>query len=123
MTSNKTKKIIIALIVIASLQTIIIGVLLLGSVGGLVYGWVINPVTCIDVSPNLLRSDYQDSYVKLVVDSYLLNGDLESASFYLGSWEIDEVTQLLSQQLVEAIGEEDIKRASAIREIIETVND
>jgi hypothetical protein len=52
------------------------GVFLLGAVFGLVVlGWIVWPVQYIDTTPDMLRSDIQQDYLRMAVDSYSVNGD------------------------------------------------
>ncbi|MBL8063003.1 MAG: hypothetical protein JNK32_08305 [Anaerolineales bacterium] len=37
---------------------------------GLVYGWVIDPVEYIDVTPDVLREDYKVDYTLMVAEAY-----------------------------------------------------
>ena len=36
--------------------------LVLGAAIGLLYAWVISPVTYVDASPDILRADYKEQY-------------------------------------------------------------
>jgi hypothetical protein len=56
MTSSNLIKIVIALV---------IGIAL-----GLGYGWVIDPIQYTDITPNLLREDYQVDYILMVAEAY-----------------------------------------------------
>jgi len=49
--------------------------LVLGLVLGLVWGWGVMPVEWYDAPANLLRSDLQDEYLRMSIDSYRVNGD------------------------------------------------
>jgi hypothetical protein len=42
----------------------------LGIAGGLLYGWVINPVKFVDTTPASLRADYRSDYVLMVAEAY-----------------------------------------------------
>jgi hypothetical protein len=52
---------------------------LLGAVAGiaigLVWGWIIQPVKFIDATPAVLRSDLQDDYLRMTIDSFRVNRD------------------------------------------------
>jgi hypothetical protein len=50
-------------------------ILILGIALGLVYGWVINPPVFVDATPISLRSDLQEDYLRMAIDSYRLNQD------------------------------------------------
>lgn len=48
----------------------------LGATLGLFYGWVVNPVEYVDISPQSLRVDYKADFVLMVAESYQVNHDL-----------------------------------------------
>jgi hypothetical protein len=54
-------------------------VLIIGIAGGLLYGWVLNPVKYVDTTPDTLRIDYQTDYVLMVAETYQADMDLELA--------------------------------------------
>ena len=49
--------------------------LVAGIIFGLIWGWLIQPVTYSDVTPELLRSDLQVDYMRMTVDSFRVNRD------------------------------------------------
>ena len=53
--------------------------LVLGLALGLIYAWVISPVTEVDTHPNLLRDDYKDIYRSLISHAYQANNNLPRA--------------------------------------------
>lgn len=53
--------------------------LILGLALGLIYAWVISPVTEVDTHPNLLRDDYKDIYRSLISHAYQANSNLPRA--------------------------------------------
>ena len=53
--------------------------LVLGLLLGLLYAWGIQPVKWVDATPNLLRSDLQVDYLKMAIDSYSVNRDVDRA--------------------------------------------
>jgi hypothetical protein len=57
----------------------ILTALILGLVMGLVYSWVIAPVSQVDTHPNLLRDDYKDIYRSLISRAYRANNNLPRA--------------------------------------------
>jgi len=71
----------------------------LGTVLGLVYGWIINPVDYVNASPERLRSDYKTDYVLMVAEIYQSDGDLEQAARRLVS--LDDLTP--AQSVVDAL--------------------
>ena len=46
-----------------------------GLIVGLVFGWVIWPVEWTDATPEVLRADLQEDYMRMAIDSYRVNGD------------------------------------------------
>ena len=54
--------------------------LILGIILGLGWGWGIQPVEWVDAPVNLLRPDLQDEYLRMTIDSFLVNGDEELAA-------------------------------------------
>ncbi|NQS92002.1 MAG: hypothetical protein HQ574_06290 [Chloroflexi bacterium] len=59
--------------------TIFLLVLLLGLGLGLLYGWVINPVSYQDTTLNSLRIDYKTDFTLMVAEVYHQEGDLDWA--------------------------------------------
>jgi hypothetical protein len=57
----------------------ILTALVLGLVMGLVYSWVISPISQVDTHPNLLRDDYKDIYRSLISRAYQANNNLPRA--------------------------------------------
>ncbi|OGT27343.1 MAG: hypothetical protein A2Z17_03380 [Gammaproteobacteria bacterium RBG_16_66_13] len=51
----------------------------LGLVLGLVYAWGIQPVKWVDATPELLRTDLRTDYLKMAIDSYSVNRDVDLA--------------------------------------------
>ncbi len=54
--------------------------LVLGIALGLGWGWGVQPVEWVDAPVNLLRPDLQDEYLRMTIDSFLVNGDEELAA-------------------------------------------
>jgi len=48
----------------------------LGAAGGLFYGWVVNPVEYVDISPTSLRMDYKADYALMVAEAFQADNDL-----------------------------------------------
>lgn len=53
--------------------------LALGAAGGLLYGWVIDPVKYVDTTPNSLRIDYKSDFVLMVAEIYQKDGNMPTA--------------------------------------------
>jgi hypothetical protein len=72
---------------------------LIGTLFGLVIlGWIVWPVTYVDTTPEMLRSDIQLDYLRMAVDSYSVNGDA-----------------VLARSRFEALGEEKLDLLAALR--------
>lgn len=56
----------------------------LGVAAGLYYGWVLNPTTYIETTPESLRADYKADYVLMTAEIYAADGNLNSAKTRLG---------------------------------------
>src|SRR5512138_1465272 len=63
-------------------RPLVIGLLalVLGLLIGLTWGWVIQPVELRDATAYLLHPSLQDQYLRMAIDSYMVNGDEELAS-------------------------------------------
>ncbi len=48
----------------------------LGAAAGMFYGWVVNPVEYVDISPQNMRVDYKTDYVLMIAESYQADHDL-----------------------------------------------
>lgn len=60
------------------LKNPVIAALVAGAVGlalGLFWGWKVQPVVWTDTAPDILRVDYQQEYLRMAIDSYVVNGD------------------------------------------------
>ena len=77
-------------------------VLLLGIVGGLYYGWVINPVKYVDTTPAKLRSDYQTDYILMVAEAYQAEGDLDLAARRLAVMGDSPPSEIVRQAMIVA---------------------
>jgi hypothetical protein len=51
-------------------------VVAMGIMGGLFYGWVVNPVEYADISPSSLRVDYKTDYVLMIAEAYQVDQNL-----------------------------------------------
>jgi len=59
--------------------------LVVGIGAGLLYGWVIRPLSYIDTAPDSLRADFQTDYVLMVAEVYGADGELDLAVRRLAS--------------------------------------
>ncbi len=74
----------------------------LGLAAGLVYGWVISPVSYTDTRPAVLRADYKDQYMILIADAYAADGNLTRAGERLATLSLSapvEAVAALAQRL------------------------
>lgn len=60
--------------VIIAILALIVGIVL-----GVIYGWVISPVEWVDGAINQLREDLRVEYLRMTIDSYALNEDVDLA--------------------------------------------
>jgi uncharacterized membrane-anchored protein YhcB (DUF1043 family) len=51
-----------------------------GIVVGILYAWVISPVQWVDGEPHQLRTDLQEDYLRMAIDSYSVNRDADLAA-------------------------------------------
>ncbi len=51
-------------------------VVALGAAAGLFYGWVVNPVEYVEISPQSLRVDYRSDFVLMVAEAYQVDHNL-----------------------------------------------
>jgi hypothetical protein len=63
----------------SNLIKIILG-LLTGIAIGLAYGWIIDPVEYVDVTPDILRIDYKVDYILTVAEAYAHDFDADTAA-------------------------------------------
>ncbi len=81
--------------------------LVIGLVLGLLYAWLINPVSYIDTSPATLRQDYRDHYRLLIARAFAFNQDRGRASArlaLLGDKDPVQALVLQAQQLLAGDG-------------------
>ncbi len=83
--------------------TLFFVVLLLGLGLGLLYGWVINPVSYQDTTLDTLRIDYKTDYTLMVAEVYHQSNDLD--------WVMNRLTLLKNESPLRTI-EESLKFAS-----------
>lgn len=78
---------------------------LLGVALGLVYAWLISPVSYEDTPPIALRADYKDQYRTLIALAYASNGDLGRARARLSLLGPGEPGPLVANQALRAAAE------------------
>ena len=62
-----------------NVRTVLILGVVLGLVLGLIIGWGLWPVTYTDTTPEILRSDLQEDYLRMTIESYERTGDQQTA--------------------------------------------
>ncbi len=72
--------------------------LILGLTLGLIYSWVISPVSQVDTHPSSLRTDYKDIYRSLISRAYQANTNLPRAKARLDLMDDDEPAMALAAQ-------------------------
>lgn len=94
----------------------------LGATVGLFYGWVVNPVEYVDISPQSLRMDYKADFVLMVAESYQVNHDLGLAvrrlALLSSSAPTDIVANALSYALQHEYAAQDLSLIQALGEAI-----
>jgi len=60
-------------------RAMLIGGVVLGLLLGLLIGWVLWPVQWTDATPEVLRTDLQQDYLRMTIDSYYRNGNTSLA--------------------------------------------
>ncbi len=78
---------------------LIICVLAVGVVGGLAYGWLINPVTYINTSMDSLRIDYQTDLVLMTAEVYSNDLNLPAAIQKLSRVRENDIKNLVADSI------------------------
>ena len=66
---------------------------------GLLYGWVIDPVDFVDLTPDTLRADYRADYILMVAEAYQSENDLDLAARRLAIFGSDPPADIAAQAL------------------------
>ena len=66
---------------------------------GLLYGWVIDPVDFVDLSPDTLRTDYRADYILMVAEAYQSDKDADLAARRLAIFGSDPPAEIAAQAL------------------------
>ena len=82
----------------SNLIKIILG-LVIGIALGLVYGWVIDPVEYVDVTPDILRNDYKVDYILMVAEAYANDFDADTAARRLALLGSDSPANMVTSAL------------------------
>jgi hypothetical protein len=91
----------------------------IGLIVGLAVGWWLWPVQLVNSAPAQLHSDFQETYLRCVADSYILTGDLEEAQAKLGAshWDEGQLVAAL-QRLAETSGPVEANRLNTLAEAL-----
>ena len=74
----------------------------MGAVGGLAYGWILNPVQYVDTAPQSLRADYKADYILMVAEIYEGDRNLETAQARLAFFGSRPPQQIVSEGILAA---------------------
>ncbi len=66
---------------------------------GLLYGWVIDPVDFVDLTPETLRADFRADYILMVAEAYQSEKDLDLAARRLAIFGSDPPAAIAAQAL------------------------
>ena len=73
--------------------------LILGIGVGLAYGWFIDPIEFIDLTPDTLRADYKTDYVLMTAEAYRLEQDPGTAARRLAIFGAQSPSAIVSEAL------------------------
>jgi hypothetical protein len=66
---------------------------------GLLYGWVLDPVDFVDLTPDTLRPDYRADYILMVAEAYRSEDDLDLAARRLAIFGSKPPAEIASEAL------------------------
>ncbi|MCC7130721.1 MAG: hypothetical protein B6D39_08860 [Anaerolineae bacterium UTCFX2] len=97
--------------------------ILVGAGAGLAYGWFMQPVKSVDITPATLRMDYKTDYVLMVAEAYEIDKDAALAERRLAVLG-ETPPQVLVAQAIEfarkvGYSEPDISRMQALQTSLE----
>lgn len=102
---------------------LIIGVLAIGVVSGLVYGWFINPVKYTDIRLENLEVDYQTDLVLMTAEIYTTDLDLAAAVQTLYVMRSGDINGLIADSLEYArqmnFSDKDIEKLNILKGAID----
>jgi hypothetical protein len=73
--------------------------IILGLVGGMYYGWIVNPVKYVNTTPDSLRYDYKTDYVLMVAEVYQNEQNLTLAARRLSLMGSDSPGRLVQRSI------------------------
>jgi hypothetical protein len=74
--------------------------IVVGAVGGLYYGWVLDPIEYIDITPASLRVDYRSDYVLMVAEIYRVDESMPDTISRL-SWISEKPAEELIKEAID----------------------
>lgn len=66
---------------------------------GLLYGWVLDPVDFVDLTPDTLRADFRADYILMVAEAYQSEKDLDLAARRLAIFGSGPPAEIAAQAL------------------------
>ncbi len=92
--------------------------LLVGVIGGVVYGWLVQPVRFTETSPLALRADFQEDYLALIAAAFAATGDLPRAQARLallpGAGDSTRLTDLARSRLEQGKPDAEVQAIAAL---------
>ncbi|MEW6029966.1 MAG: hypothetical protein ACOYZ8_16425 [Chloroflexota bacterium] len=101
---------------------LVVGILagILGLVLGLVYAWYVDPLKVTDTTPELLRADLQEDYLRMAIDSFIL--DPQNTNAAIDRWmNLGPNAPVLLAKIQANPGTQDPGAILAYRTVIESV--
>ena len=96
--------------------------LVLGLALGLVYGWLVQPVTYVETTPDSLRADYRADYVLMVAEAFSGPQSLDTVQRRLASLgpepAIDIVQQAQDYARKNHFSQQDLQRLSTLAKAV-----
>jgi uncharacterized integral membrane protein len=106
-------------------RSLIIGILvgvvvgcLLGLLVGTYYAWNVDPAVYVDGSrPNELEANYQDQYIAAVVDSYIVNRNVEAAKERLKTFSPEQQVRALGRRTADFVANGQAVESQLVNEL------
>lgn len=95
----------------------------LGALLGMVYGWVIHPLSANESTLKAMRYDYRADYVLMVAEVYVANGDAEEAALQLRQLSDQSPAQTAAEALQAARSldwaDADLEKLEALAQVVQ----
>jgi hypothetical protein len=99
--------------------------LVLGVALGLLYGWLVQPVTYVETAPDSLREDYRTDYVLMVAEAYSGPQSLDATERRLASLGPEPPLDIVQRAQVYArqnnFSQDDLGQLSTLAKALESV--